>query len=159
MDQEDREHFKTIAAASVVRLDAKQSRESNSRQDLAYFQAKADAICGCYRRDEAQNPETFAAALTLVLADYPKEIAEYAADPRTGIVTQYPLGLPNIGQIKEFCDGVQTRQDRIERYSKLKPMPRQKVPKKEGQFTYGEFLEWAEKHGKPARPVGRFEQY
>lgn len=118
MDTEDQEHFRTIAGASVVRLNDKPRRESSSRPDLAYFQAKAHAICGCYRRDEAQDPETFAAALAIVLADYPKQIADYAADPRTGVVTKYPMGLPNIGQIKEFCDGVRTRVDRHENYGR-----------------------------------------
>ena len=159
MDTEDREHFKTIAEASAKPLSGSESKTSSSPPDLDYFRVKAKAICGCYRRDEAQDPETFAAALALVLSEFPRSIVDYAADPRTGIVTKYPMGLPNVGQIRDFCEGIQASRDRAERYRTLRPAPPvAPPPKKEGQFTYGEFLDWAEKTGRPARPIGFFER-
>lgn len=118
MDRDDREHFRMIQNPS-----AEQSRDrqghSQSHPGLDWFQTKAKAICGCYRRDEAQDPETFAAALAAVLSDYPAAIVEYAADPRTGVIKAFPMGLPSVGQVGQFLDEMQARQERINRYASL----------------------------------------
>jgi hypothetical protein len=53
------------------------------------------------------------------LGDYPKKLVEYAADPRTGVISKFPMGLPNIGQIKTYLDETQSNQVRLERYSTL----------------------------------------
>lgn len=129
MDLEDRDHFKMIGLASAARSSDRSAKDKeNFHLDQASCQKRAWAICGCYRRDEAQNPEAFASALAIVLGDYPASVVDYAADPRTGIITEFPMGLPNIGQIKSFLDGVQARQDRLKRYSEL-PKPKPFVPK------------------------------
>jgi hypothetical protein len=129
MDREDREHFRTMNSASAEHFSGRVNNSARERLpsplDPAYCQMKAQAICGCYRRDEAQNPETFAAALAIILADYPKDIVDYACDPRTGVITAFPMGLPNIGQIKQFLDDTQNRQARMQHYAALpKPQPR-----------------------------------
>ena len=47
--------------------------------------AKAAAmLLGCYRRDDAADPETYATAVAAVLSTYPPEIVKRATDPRTG---------------------------------------------------------------------------
>jgi hypothetical protein len=117
-------------------------------------------ICGCYRRDEAQDPETFAAALAAVLADYPASIVEYAADPRTGVIKAFPMGLPSVGQIGQFLDDTLARQDRINRYAalpktKLLERPRPKaepnlfVP--DTAHRYGAMVKRADKEPERAR--------
>jgi hypothetical protein len=87
------------------------------------------AICSCYRRDEAQNPEMFAAALAIVLGDYPTEIVNYAADPRTGVITRFPMGLPNVGQIKVYLDETQAWKDRLKHYGQLPKAEFARLPK------------------------------
>lgn len=89
----------------------------------------ARAICGCYRRDEAHDPDTFAAALAVVLCDYPAEIVRYAADPRTGVIVAFPMGLPNVGQIRQYLDGVMAKQERLRRYAALPKMDCKRLPK------------------------------
>jgi len=121
MDREDLDHFRTIQNQSAAQSTPK-SESSASPRDLDWYQTQAKIICGCYRRDEAQDPETFAAALAAVLADYPEGIVTYAADPRTGVITKFPMGLPNIGQIKQFLDDAVERQDRLNRYA-ARPKP------------------------------------
>lgn len=79
-------------------------------------------IAACYRRDEAQNPELFADALALVLGDYPADIVRMAVDPRTGVISRFPMGLPNVGQIKEMLDDLVAKQERLARYAAL-PKP------------------------------------
>jgi hypothetical protein len=54
-----------------------------------------------------------------VLADYPREIVEFAADPRTGVITKFPMGLPNVGQISGFLADLLTQKARLERYAAL----------------------------------------
>jgi hypothetical protein len=117
----------------------------------------AQAIFGCYRRDEAHDPEGFVAALTAILSDYPASVVNYAADPRTGVATEFPMGLPNVGQIKQFCDGV------ARRHQVMNQVPRRVVrseppPVLPGQETYAQFLARCERNGLEPRPIGRFEQ-
>jgi hypothetical protein len=70
-------------------------------------------IIGCYRRDEATDPEIFASALALIFQEYEREVIEYASDPRTGVITKFPMGLPQVPQIREFLE--QTVRDRAHR--------------------------------------------
>jgi hypothetical protein len=81
-------------------------------------------IASCYRRDEAQNPELFADALALVLGDYPANIVKIAVDPRTGVIERFPMGLPNVGQIKQYLDDLLAKRDRLQHYASL-PKARQ----------------------------------
>jgi hypothetical protein len=162
MFQPDRDSFKTINSASAKQLTECKNKsgqeQSNSRPTHDWCLSKARAIAGCYRRDEAHDPETFAAGLAVVLADYPAAIVEYAADPRMGVVSKFPMGLPNVGQIKEFCDGIQARQERIAHYARLGPAkPYEAPPLKPGEITYQQFLDKAAKGETKPRPIGAFE--
>jgi hypothetical protein len=76
-------------------------------------------IASCYRRDEAHNPELFADALALVLGDYPADIVRIAVDPRTGVIERFPMGLPNVGQIKQYLDDLLAKRDRLQHYASL----------------------------------------
>jgi hypothetical protein len=122
---QDRDSFKTKNSASAVpptaSLTQRGQENSHSRLDQASCLAAAKAIASCYRRDEAHDPEGFVAGLALTFGDYPASIVQYAADPRTGVVSKFPMGLPNVGQIKEFCDAILTRQERINHYARLGP--------------------------------------
>jgi hypothetical protein len=159
---QDRDSFKTINSAlakpPTVSLTQRGQENSHSRLDQASCLAAAKAIASCYRRDEAHDPEGFVAGLALTLGDYPASIVQYAADPRTGVVSRFPMGLPNVGQIKEFCDGILTRQERISHYASLGPAkPYEPTPTKPGQITYAEHLELAVQGKTKLRPIGAFE--
>lgn len=80
-------------------------------------------ICSCYRRDEAHDPDGFIAALAVVLGDYPASVVDYAADPRTGVITAFPMGLPNVGQISQFLEATQIKQERLQHYASLPIVP------------------------------------
>jgi hypothetical protein len=163
MYQPDHDSFKTINSASAERptgsLTQRTKENSHSRLDQASCLTAAKAISGSYRRDEAHDPETFVAALAIVFGDYPASIVQYAADPRTGVVSKFPMGLPNVGQIKEFCDGIQARQERIAHYARLGPAkPYEPTPTKPGEITYKKFLEKAVKGETKPRAIGAFER-
>lgn len=121
MDKEDQEHFRTIREASAKPSTGSKRPEARSTSGLDQDSCLtiAKGICGCYRRDEAQDPETFAAALAIVLMDYPADIVRVAADPRTGVITAFPMGLPNVGQIRQFLEDKLTYKLKIERLAAL----------------------------------------
>jgi hypothetical protein len=106
--------FRTIGSASVPPPPDSPSEpnggSSSSGLDQRSCLEAANQICGFYRRDEAHDPETFAAALAAVLGSYPASVVRFVCDPRTGVPAEFPKGLPNVGQIKEFCDYTEQRQ-------------------------------------------------
>lgn len=122
MDTEDREHFKTIGLASpklpIASSNKPNGASSHSDQGQASCLKAARTIAACYRKDEAHDPEVYAAAVAAVLSDYSLDIVTLASDPRTGIAGQSKF-LPTVAEIKEFCAAVQARQDRIKRYEAL----------------------------------------
>ncbi len=59
-------------------------------------------LCACYRKDEAVNPEVYAAAVEAVLSDYPREVIEYVTDPRTGLPKRCAW-LPSIKEVHDMC--------------------------------------------------------
>lgn len=127
MDRDDREHFKTMSSASAGQPTGSKTGSSAkasqpSRHDPHSCLAKARAIFSCYRRDEAQDPDGFVANLALVLGDYPASIVDLAADPRTGIITAFPMGLPNVGQIRQFLEDKLSHREKLARLAAL-PKP------------------------------------
>ena len=114
-------------------------------------------IASCYRRDEAQNPEMFASALALVLGGYPRAVVDFVADPRTGVITEYPMGLPNIGQIQKFCDNELRRFDLMQQ-PRRQAVPVVHQPVKPGQITSTEFFKMVDDGKINMRPIGAFEK-
>jgi hypothetical protein len=60
-------------------------------------------LLGCYRKGDAADPDTYAAAIAAVLSEYPPEIIRRATDPRHGIASQSKW-LPTVAEVKEFCE-------------------------------------------------------
>lgn len=112
MDKEDRDHFRTIGSAlhGLPTVSSKPTNGENSKstQDQAYFLQKAKTIFSCYRKDEVQNPETYLAAVTAVLSEYPIHVVDYVCDPRTGI-TGNQIWLPSVAEIKTACENQYNR--------------------------------------------------
>lgn len=78
---------------------------------------------GCYRRDEAADPDTFVAAVTMVLAHYPAEVVDAVTDPYAGIPSRKNAkgysGLPDVADVKEACEAEAARLARLKGYKKL----------------------------------------
>jgi hypothetical protein len=60
-------------------------------------------LTGCYRKDEAVNPEIYAAALTSVLCMFSPEVVRFVTDPRTGIPGREKW-LPSIAEVRAACE-------------------------------------------------------
>ena len=60
-------------------------------------------MLGCYRKDEAHDPEIYSAAIAATLSEFPKEIIDRVTDPRTGIPAENKF-LPNVAEVRAACD-------------------------------------------------------
>lgn len=58
---------------------------------------------GCYRKGDANDPETYTAAITAILAEYSPEVVQFVTDPRTGIARRIGF-LPTVKEVSDECD-------------------------------------------------------
>lgn len=93
------------------------SRTSTSPHQAAYASKRAELLFGCYRRGDANDPETYVAAISAVLARYEPELIREVTDPNTGIQTteKHMSFMPNAGELKVYCETVGARRDRLKR--------------------------------------------
>lgn len=89
-----------------------------------YATQRAKLLFGCYRRSDANEPETYVMAVAAVLAGYDVELIREVTDPRTGISTdeRYATWPPNSGELKIYCEGKAAVRARIAQYAQL-PRP------------------------------------
>ena len=64
---------------------------------------RALLMFGCYRKGDAHDPDTYAAAISSILAEYPEAVVRYVTDPRTGIPRKLKF-LPSVAEVAEACD-------------------------------------------------------
>lgn len=84
-----------------------------SRGDLAFCLDRARMMFGFYRRDEANDPETYASGVAAILSDYPRSIIEYVTDARTGIPSKLKWP-PSPAEVKEACEAELARMRRMQ---------------------------------------------
>jgi hypothetical protein len=59
-------------------------------------------LLGCYRTGEANDPDTYVAAVTAVLARYPEEVITSVTHPVTGLPSKKSW-LPTVKEVSEAC--------------------------------------------------------
>lgn len=120
------------AARSQSRLDP--SVVAALEDHPTYCAERAKLLLGSYRRNEANDPDAYIQAITLVLSEYTRAVVEYATDPRTGIQIQgrfrnFP---PNAGEVKEFCEDEVKRIARmaqpVRKFQRVEYVPRPRTP-------------------------------
>ena len=149
-----RDHFKTIANPYPERPPGspKPQSEASSPSVLApaYCLNRARLLFVCYRKDEAHDPEMYAAAIAAILGDYPQQVVDRVTDPRTGIASESKW-LPSVAEVREFCDDTVKRMHRLAQpVHKRNSEPQPRVKTAPGQS----YVEMFEKYG---RPIGAFE--
>lgn len=154
MDSEDRDRFKTIAAAYRAPQGGLQrplsAENSHSGLDPAYCLQRTRLLFSCYRKDEAHDPEIYCSAVAATLADFTKAVVDYVTDPRTGIASESKF-LPNIAEVRSACVRETDRQTVLARPVRRRLAEPEKIlAAPPGQDYFSMF----EKYG---RPVGRFE--
>ncbi len=58
---------------------------------------------GCYRTGDANDPETYVAAITATLARYPEEVITAVTHPSSGIIVEVKW-LPSVMEVREACE-------------------------------------------------------
>lgn len=96
------------------------SLDGETRQDVAVVTTlkgssppalaaeRARLLFGCYRKGDANDPETYTAAIAAILTEYPPEVIRIATDPRTGIARKSKW-MPNPAELAEECDLIAKR--------------------------------------------------
>lgn len=60
-------------------------------------------LFGCYRKGEAEDPDTYAAAVAAVLAAYPTPIVYRVTDPLRGLPGR-SRWLPTVAEVRDACE-------------------------------------------------------
>ena len=68
-----------------------------------YAAERAALMFGCYRKGDANDPETYTAAIAAILAEYSTEVIKHVTDPRTGLPRTMKF-MPNVAEVAEACD-------------------------------------------------------
>lgn len=63
---------------------------------------RAAILFGCYRRGDANDPDTYCAAVAATLSRFSASVVEYVTDPRTGIPGSCEW-LPSVAEVKAAC--------------------------------------------------------
>lgn len=78
---------------------------------------------GCYRKGDANDPDTYVQAIAGVLADYDTEIIRKVTDPRYGLPRRLQW-MPTVFEVADECEAEQSRAARIAEMSQLRPLPK-----------------------------------
>lgn len=64
---------------------------------------RAKILLGCYRTGEANDPDTYVAAITAILARYPQDVMTAVTHPVTGLPSKKNW-LPTVKEVVDACD-------------------------------------------------------
>lgn len=74
---------------------------------------RASLLFGCYRRGDANDPDTYCAAVAATLGRFRTAVVEYVTDPRTGIPGSCQW-LPSVAEVKDACVARQAYLDKLD---------------------------------------------
>lgn len=69
----------------------------------SYAAERARLLLGCYRTGDANDPATYVAAITAILARYPEEIITVVTHPATGLPSKKGW-LPTVKEVRDACE-------------------------------------------------------
>lgn len=86
-------------------ISAENLPSSTVHQDslTGYAAGRAKLLLGCYRTGDANDPETYVAAVTAILARYPEEVITAVTHPATGLPAKTSW-LPTIKEVTDACN-------------------------------------------------------
>ena len=62
-------------------------------------------LLGCYRKGDANDPDTYVAAITATLARYPEDVIRAVTHPATGLPIQKDF-LPTVREVYLACEAI-----------------------------------------------------
>ncbi len=72
---------------------------------------RAQLLLGCFRKGDAADPDTYVAAISVVLANYPDDIVAQVTDPMRGLASRSNF-LPNVKEVRDACEAIATDRSR-----------------------------------------------
>lgn len=99
MEKPDAESFKLLTI-SVEKLPASMAQH---RRISTYATARAKLLLGCYRTGDANDPDTYVAAIAATLARYPEHIITSVTHPVSGLPSKKSW-LPTVKEVFEACE-------------------------------------------------------
>jgi len=74
---------------------------------------------GCYRKGDANDPDTYVAAITATLARYPEDVIRDVTNPTSGLPVQKDF-LPTVKEVFTACEAiVQPRREAAAREARI----------------------------------------
>src|SRR5688572_11161104 len=117
MDRETSSHPQTSSSKSSPRSTDQPQPASCSTE---YAAERARLMFGCYRRGDANDPDTYVMAVTAVLMRYSPDVVRTVTDPYSGLPSRKSesgwSGLPDVADVKQACEAEAARQERINHY-------------------------------------------
>lgn len=105
----------------------------------------ARRLFGSFRKGEANDPETYVAAVLTVLMDYPDAIVNEVCHPGRGLPSRCDF-LPTMKELKDACEGEATCVERFAALARLGPVQRRLPAPPQPQvptiFTPKDFPHW-----------------
>jgi hypothetical protein len=71
-------------------------------------------LLGCFRKGDAEDPETYVAAVAAIMDGYPDDVAAFVTDPRTGIAGKVKF-LPTLSEVRDACEAAMEPRRQAER--------------------------------------------
>lgn len=83
-----------------------------AEEHASYAAQRARLLLGCYRTGDANDPETYVAAVAATLAHYPDEIITEVTHPVSGLPSRQKW-LPSVSEVRMACEDAMGPYDRI----------------------------------------------
>jgi len=99
MENKNHQSFKPLTVSSQ-NLPSSMARQEAS---TTYAAMRAKILLGCYRTGDANDPDTYVAAITAILTRYPEEIITRITHPATGLPSKKSW-LPTVKEVKDACE-------------------------------------------------------
>jgi hypothetical protein len=84
-------------------ISAEKLPASTGQAQTSYAASRAKLLLGCYRTGDANDPETYVAAITAVLARYSEGIITSVTHPVTGLPSKKDW-LPTVKEVHDACE-------------------------------------------------------
>jgi len=120
-------------------------------EHLDFATERARIMLGCYRKGEANDPETYSTAVAALLAQYDRGVILEVTHPLSGLPSQTDF-MPTLKELKGACEKEASRLNRIRN---VRPHVLRKITYEKPAFVQPSHEELMKKHG---RFLGRFEK-
>ncbi|TAL43812.1 MAG: hypothetical protein EPN91_05505 [Salinibacterium sp.] len=86
----------------------------------SYAADRARLLLGCYRTGDANDPDTYVAAISAILSRYPEEIITEVTHPATGLPSRSNW-LPTVKEVADACEAaISWRREREAREERIR---------------------------------------